>query len=218
MPTPTEQVWVNTDAMRLTDGVTTFTLKQGEAATFSVTYDVTTPRTSTTIYAELVGQVDGWTITSADLADTDPGATTAAWTQTATTEPGSSFTTMVAVTAPKTVTADHSVTLRLWSTAEGTKGQETGVAKADHDDATFAVIAPAPTPTPTVAAKPTQQSATTLTRTSLTANVTPPPNMPNPGTCGQPSKVGDGVYKIICALPEGEKTPVKMTSSGCRGR
>ena len=146
-PTPTEQVWVNTDVMRLTDGVTTFTLKQGEAATFSVTYDVTTPRTSTTIYAELVGKVDGWTLASPELGDTDPGATTAAWTQTTTIEPSASFAMKVTVTAPKTVSADHNVTLRLWSTAEGTKGQETGVSRSDVSPVTITAIAPPNTDT-----------------------------------------------------------------------
>lgn len=208
-PTPTERVWVNSDAIRLTDGVTIFTLGQGETATIPITYNVTTPRSSTNVYAALAGQVDGWSITSPDLADNDPAEPTAIWIQTSTTQPESSFTLRVMVTAPESNTADHNVTLRFWSTAEGTNGQENGVAKTDRDVASFAVIAP--TPTPTVEAKPTDQTGTTLTRMSLTANVTPPSGMPDAGTCSQPTEDGNGGYKVICAFPQGKTGPVAMS-------
>src|SRR5690606_40853965 len=104
---PTEKVWVNTDALRVTDGVTTHTVQQGASATVSITYTVTTPRSSTTVYARLSGAADGWTISSPQLPDGDPAATTAAWTQTATVQPGTAFTLPIAITAPTTVAQHH---------------------------------------------------------------------------------------------------------------
>lgn len=156
---PTEKVWVNTDALRVTDGVTTHTVQQGASATVSITYTVTTPRTSTTIYARLSGATDGWTITSPQLPDADPAATTAAWTEAATLQPGTAFTLPIVITAPATVAQDHAVSLHLWSVANGEKGQETGVAKTDLRIATITALAPPPTPTPTIesTAMPTQE-------------------------------------------------------------
>jgi hypothetical protein len=147
---PTEQVWVNTDTLRVTDGVTAYTVQQGASATVAITYTVTTPRTSTTLYARLSGGADGWAISSPQLPDADPTATTAVWTEAATLQPGTAFTLPIVITAPATVAQDHAVSLHLWSVAAGEKGQETGIAKTDLRFATITALAPPPTPTPTI--------------------------------------------------------------------
>ena len=152
---PTEKVWVNTDALRVTDGVTTHTVQQGASATVSITYTVTTPRSSTTVYARLSGAADGWTISSPQLPDGDPVATAAAWTEAATLQPGTAFTLPIVITAPTTVAQDHAVSLHLWSVAAGEKGQEIGVANTDLRIVTVTALAPPPTPTPAPTPSPT---------------------------------------------------------------
>jgi len=179
---PTEQVWVNTDALRVTDGVTAHTVQQGASATVAITYTVTTPRTSTTLYARLSGASDGWTISSPQLPDTDPAATTAAWTEAATLQPGTAFTLPIVITAPATVAQDHTVSLHLWSVVEGEKGQETGVAKTDLRIATITALAPPPTPTPTI--EPTSALTAVPSPTAVvTRSIAPMNSTQEPNTC-----------------------------------
>jgi hypothetical protein len=133
----------NTDTLWIADGVSEYSLQQGESVTIPVTYSVTTPRTSTTIAAELVNATEGWSISAAGFADGNASATVGNWLETATLEPGASFTMSLTITAPATVDADHSVGLRVWSTAAGVNGKETGVAWTDTLLASVTVVSKA---------------------------------------------------------------------------
>jgi hypothetical protein len=150
---------VNTDSIQITDGLTAHTVQQGGLATIRVSYAVTTPRTSTIVFAQLSGAGEGWSLSSPALADADGAATSASWTQATSVEPGTSFSLPIDITAPATVTQDHSISLLIWSTAAGKNGQETGVANNGASLATVTVLAPAPTPTP-AAVKPRMLAAT----------------------------------------------------------
>jgi hypothetical protein len=130
----------NTDTLWLADGVSEYSLQEGESVTIPVIYSVTTPRTFTTIAAELVNAPEGWTISAAGLVDGNGALSLGKWVETTTLEPGASFTLPITITAPATVDVDHSVGLRVWSTAAGVNGEETGVAWTDTLLASVTVV------------------------------------------------------------------------------
>jgi hypothetical protein len=130
----------NTDTLWLADGVSEYSLQEGESVTIPVIYSVTTPRTFTTIAAELVNAPEGWTISAAGLVDGNGALSLGKWVETTTLEPGASFTLPITITAPATVEADHRVGLRIWSTAAGVNGEETGVAWSDTLLASVTVV------------------------------------------------------------------------------
>lgn len=145
-PTPTEvpPPPVNTDTVTLLEGVSSYTLEPGGAQSISLLYAVTTPRASTTLYAELLGAGEGWTLASPALVDADAGPARAAWTESMTLLPGTSFVVPITVTAPASVTETHAVSLLVWSTAAVPAGVEDGVVNAGVPLADFTVVAPPP--------------------------------------------------------------------------
>ena len=135
-------VWVNTDAITLVDGITEFTLDPGASQTIALRYAVTTPRTSTTIHAALIDAPAGWTLSTPNLVDDDPSPLAASWIEHSTVNPETVFLLPIVLTAPATVPDTHTVSLRVWSTATGTNGEEVGVAQSSSPILTATAVAP----------------------------------------------------------------------------
>jgi hypothetical protein len=153
-PTPTERIWVNTDTVALNSGAAALSLGPGESRTITLVYTVTTPRTSTTVSADLAGATDGWRIDSAGLPDANPAASQTTWTNVSAMTPGTLFEIPFTIVAPSILYSDQSVMLRVWSGAEGTSGPETGIAPSSPFAITLTATAPVNTDTALVEGAP----------------------------------------------------------------
>lgn len=144
-PLPTEEViWVNTDSLAVVMPASGVPLAPGSAEQIVVRYQVTTPRVSTVVYAELAGDAAGWMVSSPALGDADGSATTAMWVEAGTLAPGNAFELPIVVTAPVGVAVDQVVELHIWSEVSTGAGGEAGVAWPGLSGAVFTVVAPAP--------------------------------------------------------------------------
>ncbi|HWV23590.1 MAG TPA: hypothetical protein VNZ58_05330 [Thermomicrobiales bacterium] len=144
VPTPTETVWVNADSLAVITPASGTPMTPGGQQQIAIRYQVTTPRIATTIYAELAGDVTGWTLSSPALGNAGGTATSATWVEQTTLDPGSSFDLPIVISAPADVTAIQTVELHLWSTASTTMGNEPGVASPGIANADFSVAPPEP--------------------------------------------------------------------------
>jgi hypothetical protein len=122
----------NTDTLAATSPTEPVTLEPGGSQQYAFSYSVTTPRTGTSIVADLRlpdgSPATGWTITAqaggGEAASGDARVETGEW---ATLAPGA-FALTITVTAPADVTTEQTVSLWIASTATNTRSEvETGV-------------------------------------------------------------------------------------------
>jgi hypothetical protein len=169
----------NTDTLAATSSTEPAALEPGQSQQYTFTYAVTTPRTGTSIVADLRlsdgSPAAGWTIAAqaggGDTASGDARVETGEW---ATLAPGTSFALTVTVTAPADVTADQTVSLWLASTATTERGVEAGV-EAVAPLATATVVPPPPAPTAedlTLTCEPSAVAAAPDGETDVTCTIT----------------------------------------------
>lgn len=125
-PGEDSEEWLNEDTLSVIEGGSSLSLEPGATGVVTLGYSVTTPRSSTTIHAQLLNANEGWMLSSPTFADNNPSHTGASWTEVATLAPGGSFALPVHVSAPAGVAETHTVTLAVWSTATTDAGEETG--------------------------------------------------------------------------------------------
>jgi hypothetical protein len=144
--TPTPRI-PNTDTLTPASDMSPVTLQPGQTRQYTYIYAATTPRTGTTIHAELRadgGSADGWLLQAQAGAGALIGSgTTVDVTETGSLTPGSTFPLTIAVQAPANVIAPQTVSLYIGSTATAESGEvERGVPGAERA-AQLAVTPPA---------------------------------------------------------------------------
>jgi hypothetical protein len=161
LPTPTPAptvVPVNADILQAIDIPADSALEQGTAREFAYSYQVTTPRSSTTFVAEIggsSGQTGVWTVQlhAGDLWS-DVG-NRVVLTDALNTGGGSTVPLSVIVTAPPSVTVDETVTIWLGSSVQRLDGGVEQGLVATQPLASVSASPPPPAPTPTPTLPPT---------------------------------------------------------------
>jgi hypothetical protein len=162
LPTPTPAptaVPVNADVLQAIDIPADLALGQGSAREFVYSYQVTTPRSSTTIVAELggsSGQNGAWTVQlhAGDLWS--EAGNRVVLTDSLNIGGGSMIALSVIVTAPPSVTVDETVTIWLSSSVLRLDGGVEQGLVATQPLASVSAFPPIPTPTPTPTLAPTE--------------------------------------------------------------
>lgn len=143
----------NTDTLTPTSDTAPVTIQPDQSRQYAFTYAVTTPRTGTTVHAELRmvdgGPATGWLLQvlagGGALAGDGP-ATDA--TESSTLTPGGTFPLTVIAHAPATATAPQTVSLYIRSTATTERGEAENAVVGNAPVAAL-TVAPPPTSTPT---------------------------------------------------------------------